>query len=286
MQCGLSRWRQQHQPLQESPDSGVGVQGLGVQGLGVQGLGVRGVGVRAALRKRLPLGRVDDNAEPTPSAGISNKPGALHSLGRSARNTWGNVSQRLQKRRQSRGEFLVITPSKSQTPRGRPSGSASTRRSSPRTPVCGGLRGSPPSRKPTPTGSKATRSDVALLLGKGGLPLRRSVRSAALKSPYGSPRGTIRQRQFDRDLESVSFGIGQLQRLSQVFDDAITKEERARAIENYHRIMSENVQVSKVRAGKLSSSSVRRTTIRLRSALGSWADEALASVAERRRELN
>ncbi|XP_055514092.1 protein PIMREG-like isoform X1 [Leucoraja erinacea] len=279
MECGLSRWRQrqQHRPLQESGDRGVGVAGRRCRGLG------------AALRTRLPLGRVDDNAEPSParhSDGSSNKPGALHSLGRSARNTWGNVSQRLQKRRQGRGEFLVVTPSKPQTPRGRRCGPASRRRSSPRTPVGGGLRFSPPSGTPTPTGSKAKWSDVALLLGTDGLPLRRSVRAASLKSPYGSPRGTNRQRQFDRDLESVSFGIGQLQRLSHVFDETIAKEERARAVENYRRVMSENVQVSEIRARKLSSSSVRRTTIRLRSALSSLADEALANVAERRRERN
>ncbi|XP_051891295.1 protein PIMREG-like isoform X2 [Pristis pectinata] len=222
MESVVTSWRRrQHQLLQEEGDSPAADVLRKKPSSGPLNA------LRMSLRKRLPLGQVDFNAEHTPSwesLELSKKPTAMQALGRTARNTWGNVSQKLQKRRQSRSEFLVITPSKSQTPR---SGSASKKRTPPRTPRGRewGYRCTPPSGKPTPGSSKTKWREVAHLLGKDGLPLRRSVRSAALKSPYGSPRVISRQRQFDQDLESVSFGIGQLKRLSQVFDEAITKEE-------------------------------------------------------------
>ncbi|NWW55632.1 PIMRE protein, partial [Ifrita kowaldi] len=52
---------------------------------------------------------------------------------------------------------------------------------------------------------------------------RRSRRAAALKSPYSSP--SSRKIEFDCELELVSSGICQLERISQAFDDAIVKEE-------------------------------------------------------------
>ncbi|XP_078082068.1 protein PIMREG isoform X2 [Mustelus asterias] len=183
--------------------------------------------IRMSLRKRLPLRQVDFNIDHTPTweslEGIGKKPNPLQSLGRTARNTWGNVSQKLQKRRQSRSDCLVVTPSKPQTPQRRKSGSASKKITPPRTPVSRERR-----NRCTPSSVNRTPKwrEAAHLSGKDGLPLRRSVRSASLKSPYASPTTAInRRRQFARDLETVSFGIGQLKRMSQVFDEAITKEE-------------------------------------------------------------
>ncbi|XP_072909566.1 protein PIMREG-like isoform X2 [Hemitrygon akajei] len=225
MESMVTGWRRQQQPLQEeddSPQADVLRRKPSSSSLNA---------LRMSLRKRLPLKQVDFNVDHTPtweSLELAKKPTAIQALGRTARNTWGNVSQKLQKRRQSRSEFLVVTPSKTETPQ--TPGSGSKKRTPRRTPRSreGRLRGTPPSGKRTPGRSKASWREVGPpgQLGKDGLPLRRSIRSAALKSPYGTPRAISRQRQFDRDLESVSFGIGQLKRLSQVFDEAITKEER------------------------------------------------------------
>ncbi|XP_060704013.1 protein PIMREG-like isoform X2 [Hemiscyllium ocellatum] len=215
----MTTWRKQHQILQEEGDSPPA--DLFREMSSSSSLNT----IRMSLRKRLPLGQMDFNIDHTPSwesLELSKKPNALQSIGRTARNTWGNVSQKLQKKRQSRSESLVITPSKSQTPqrcsrvsaskKGTPSKSHSSRK--------GRTSATPSSVNHTPKWR-----EVARLLDQDGLPLRRSVRSAALKSPYASPTGISRRRQFDCDLESVSFGIRRLKRLSQVFDEAITKEE-------------------------------------------------------------
>ncbi|XP_069766800.1 protein PIMREG-like isoform X2 [Narcine bancroftii] len=223
MEAAFTSWRRRryHQPLQEeegdSPAAGVLRKKPSSSSLNT---------LRRSLRKRLPLQRVDFNSDHTPTWD-SLKPGALQTLGRSARNTWGSVARKLDKRRQSRSDFLVITPSKSATPRPRASGSATMKRTSPRTPRGRewGPHHTPPSGKPNSRNSKAQWKEDAHLLDKDVLPLRRSVRSATLRSPYGSPRRIIRQRQFDRDLESVSFGIGQLKRLSQDFEKTVPKGE-------------------------------------------------------------
>ncbi|XP_067866074.1 protein PIMREG-like isoform X2 [Heterodontus francisci] len=220
MERAIPSWRKQHQILQEeggSPAADVFRKMPSSSSLNT---------IRMSLRKRLPLRQVDFNIDLTPSwesLELRKKPNTLQTLGRTARNTWGNVSQKLQKRRQSRSDCLVITPSKPQTPRRHRSGSASKKNTPPRTPRSreGRIRSTPS----TPRSAKGKWREVAHLFSKDGLPLRRSVRSAALKSPYASPTGISRRRQFDQDLESVSFGIGQLKRLSQVFDEAITKEE-------------------------------------------------------------
>ncbi|XP_067864327.1 protein PIMREG-like isoform X2 [Heptranchias perlo] len=224
MEAVITGWRKQHQILQEegdSPAADVFRRMPSSSSLNT---------IRMSLRKRLPLKQVDFNIDHTPSwesLELRKKPSAMQTLGRTARNTWGNVSQKLQKRRQSRSECLVITPSKPQTPPRRRSGLASKKSTPPRTPRSreGRIRNTPSSGKRTPRSPKGKWREVAHLFGKDGLPLRRSIRSAAMKSPYASPTGINRRRQFDRDLESVSFGIGQLKRLSQVFDEAITKEE-------------------------------------------------------------
>ncbi|XP_072325639.1 protein PIMREG-like isoform X2 [Scyliorhinus torazame] len=278
----LTGWRRPHRILQEEGDSPAADLFRKMPSSGSLNT------LRMSLRRRLPLGQVDFNIDHTPSweslEALSNKPSALQSLGRTARNTWGSVSQKLQKRRQSRNDCLVVTPSKPQARRRYKSGSASKKSTPPRTPRSreGRNRSSTSSVSHTPEEREASR-----LFGKDGLPLRRSIRSAALKSPYASPTtGISRRRQFARDLESVSFGIRQLKRMSHVFDEAITKEERKQAIENYHHIMSENMRLSKIQAQKLLTSSVRRKAKRLCSTVGSWADEALASIAERGKDLN
>ncbi|XP_041053696.1 protein PIMREG-like [Carcharodon carcharias] len=214
----VTGWRKPHQVLQEegdSPAADVFREMPSSSSLN---------SLRMSLRRRLPLGPVDGNVHHTPSwesLELSKKASAWRSFGRSARSTWGSVSQKLQKRRQSRSDFLVATPSKPQTPQGCRSGSA-TKKCTPRTP-----RSREGRTCSTPSGVNHSPRwrEGAHLFGKDGLPLRRSVRSAAFKSPYASPAGLSGRRQFARDLESVSFGIRQLKRLSQVFDEAITKEE-------------------------------------------------------------
>ncbi|XP_060704012.1 protein PIMREG-like isoform X1 [Hemiscyllium ocellatum] len=276
----MTTWRKQHQILQEEGDSPPA--DLFREMSSSSSLNT----IRMSLRKRLPLGQMDFNIDHTPSwesLELSKKPNALQSIGRTARNTWGNVSQKLQKKRQSRSESLVITPSKSQTPqrcsrvsaskKGTPSKSHSSRK--------GRTSATPSSVNHTPKWR-----EVARLLDQDGLPLRRSVRSAALKSPYASPTGISRRRQFDCDLESVSFGIRRLKRLSQVFDEAITKEERKQTIENYHHIMSENMRLSKIQGQKMLASSFRRKAKRLRFTISRWADVALSSIAEQGKSLN
>ncbi|XP_072325641.1 protein PIMREG-like isoform X4 [Scyliorhinus torazame] len=217
----LTGWRRPHRILQEEGDSPAADLFRKMPSSGSLNT------LRMSLRRRLPLGQVDFNIDHTPSweslEALSNKPSALQSLGRTARNTWGSVSQKLQKRRQSRNDCLVVTPSKPQARRRYKSGSASKKSTPPRTPRSreGRNRSSTSSVSHTPEEREASR-----LFGKDGLPLRRSIRSAALKSPYASPTtGISRRRQFARDLESVSFGIRQLKRMSHVFDEAITKEE-------------------------------------------------------------
>uniref|UniRef100_UPI00398EB33A protein PIMREG-like n=1 Tax=Pristiophorus japonicus TaxID=55135 RepID=UPI00398EB33A len=285
MEAAITGWRKPHHILQEEGDSPAAHVFRKMPASSSLNT------IRMSLRKRLPLKQVDFNIDDTPSwesLELRKKPNAMQSLGRTARNTWGNVSQKLQKRRQSRSDCLVITPSKPQTPQRCRSVSAAKKSTPPKTPLGreGRIRSTPSSGKRTPRSPKGKWREVAHLFGKDGLPLRRSVRSAALKSPYASPTGMSRRRQFDLDLESVSFGIGQLKRLSQVFDEAITKEERARAIENYHHIMSENLRMSKIQARKWLSSSVRRKAKRLCSTVSNWTDEALASVAERGKDWN
>ncbi|XP_048412799.1 protein PIMREG-like isoform X1 [Stegostoma tigrinum] len=276
----MTSWRKHHQILQEEGDSPPA--DLFREMSSSSSLNT----IRMSLRKRLPLGQVDFNIDHTPtweSLELTKKPNALQTIGRTARNTWGNVSLKLQKRRQSRNECLVITPSKAQTPRRRSKASASKKGTPSRSRYSreGRTNTTPSSMTHTPKWT-----DVARLLNQDGLPLRRSVRSAALKSPYASPTGISRTRQFDRDLESVSFGIRQLKCLSQVFDEAITKEERKLAIENYRYIMSENMHLSKIQAQKMLASSIRIKAKKLRSTINSWADEALSSIAEQRKGLN
>uniref|UniRef100_A0A4W3KD76 Uncharacterized protein n=1 Tax=Callorhinchus milii TaxID=7868 RepID=A0A4W3KD76_CALMI len=63
--------------------------------------------------------------------------------------------------------------------------------------------------------SLVRRACVCVCVGWGG-GLRR----------FSSPVTLCARRQFERDLDSVAHGIGQLKRLSHVFDEAIAKEER------------------------------------------------------------
>uniref|UniRef100_A0A8C4YPM1 PICALM interacting mitotic regulator n=1 Tax=Gopherus evgoodei TaxID=1825980 RepID=A0A8C4YPM1_9SAUR len=148
--------------------------------------------------------------------------------------------QKIKKSCQNRPQSLVISPAKA--PARRSGITCSAKRStSPRTPsrknrlatpLCGPTC-TPRSSRRASLSSRSAKSLVgkewrsfSYWLGKEAVPLRRSRRAAALKSPYSSPMPASRKREFDCELESVSLGIRRLKRLSQVFDDVIEREER------------------------------------------------------------
>ncbi|KAL7987069.1 hypothetical protein Chor_005988 [Crotalus horridus] len=106
---------------------------------------------------------------------------------------------------------------------------------------------------------------------KNLLPLRRSMRAAALRSPYGSPVSLAVRRQLDCDLELVSTGIRQLKRLSHAFNDIIVQEERDQAILNYYEIMAQNIRTMQLRSGSLAHC-FRRQARRVRWTCSSWAE--------------
>ncbi|XP_078535454.1 protein PIMREG isoform X3 [Lissotriton helveticus] len=208
--------------------------------------------IRMSLRKRMPLKPVQVNISENPtweSLEFKEKQRPLQTMRRTAKNAFGNVSQKIQKNCQSQSKYLVASPIKAKTVGQRRSvtGSGAKQSSSPQTPC---RRSSKTATATTPksaskstpkcnkrisqSGSAKKRSNserkewrsLAHWVGKDGLSLRRSMRTAALKSPYSSPTAVSRRRQFDNDLETVSTGIRQLRRLSQVFDEVIDRDER------------------------------------------------------------
>lgn len=253
--------------------------------------------LRMSLRKRMPLKQVEMNFGEHPtweSLEAKEKHQTFRAITRSAKNAFGTVSQKLQKSCQSHTQCLVTSPAKAPARRSVIPSSAK-RSTSPRTPhrktrlatvttPPSGPRCTPRSSKRASLSSRSAKSLVekerrsfAHWLGKDAVPLRRSRRAAALKSPYSSPLPASRKREFDCELESVSMGIRQLSRLSQVFDDVIVREEREHAISNYQHLMAQNLR-SVHRSRKLSQPSFRRHVKRLQRAVGTWTEMALASI--------
>ncbi|KAG8122838.1 hypothetical protein E2320_018316 [Naja naja] len=119
--------------------------------------------------------------------------------------------------------------------------------------------------------SPSNKKSGSCLRKKSLLPLRRSMRAAALRSPYGSPVSLAVRRQLDCDLELVSTGIRQLKRLSHAFNDIIVQEERDQAILNYYEIMAQNIRAVQLQSGSLAQC-FRGQARRIQWTCSSWAD--------------
>ncbi|KAM8975065.1 protein PIMREG [Pelodytes ibericus] len=244
--------------------------------------------LRMSLRKRMPLKQVEVNLNAIPDWDLvarKEKTHTLQAMTVTAKNMFGTMSQKLKKTRQHKNQYLLATPDrlKSSRRQSRTPGSGG-KRSTPRTSQWRILEDASPrsritpksSRKASPRARRTMSSQwrsFSNVVGKDGLNLRRSVRAAALKSPYSSPATLIRQRKFDKDLDTVSTGIRQLKRLSRVFDDAILKEERKEAILNYHNLMASNLRY--LRHPWLSG---RRRSRRCPPTLGGLTEMALTSI--------
>uniref|UniRef100_A0A8C0J1X4 PICALM interacting mitotic regulator n=1 Tax=Chelonoidis abingdonii TaxID=106734 RepID=A0A8C0J1X4_CHEAB len=180
--------------------------------------------LRMSLRKRMPLKQVEMNLSENPtweSLEAKEKRQSFRAITRTAKNAFGTVSQsfmcwdfvelahcrqqfvipdmsalqKIQKSCRNRPQSLVISPAKAPARRSGIACSAKKRSTSPRT----------PSRKNSRRASLSSRSAKSLVgkerrsfsywLGKEAVPLRRSRRAAALKSPYSSPMPSSRKRQ-------------------------------------------------------------------------------------------
>ncbi|XP_019401093.1 PREDICTED: protein FAM64A isoform X1 [Crocodylus porosus] len=248
-----------------------------------------------SLRKRMPLKQVELNLHENPtweSLEAKEKQQTFRAITRTARNAFGTVSQKIQKSCQNPMQPLVTSPARAPARSSSGSSSAKKRSTPPQTPrrkngfsrtaaPASGPRSTPRSSKRASLSSGSARNfqvkewrSVSNWLGKDALPLRRSRRAAALKSPYSSPPSATGKRQaFECELELVSTGIRQLKRLSQVFDDAIVRQERKQAISNYHHLMAQNLK-SLHHSRKLSQS-FRRRMKRLHQAIGTRTEMAL-----------
>ncbi|KAI7796091.1 hypothetical protein IRJ41_013969 [Triplophysa rosa] len=234
--------------------------------------------LRMSLRKRLPLkpmqptANISDN--PTwESLQTNQKANVVLKMTRRAKNSIGDVYQRFQKSRQSRGECLVMTPGRasdveegdSQTPK----------RSAARTTIT-------PRRTPRSTSKRGAQtpgaSDSAVRTVKSRGTRRQLVRMAALRSPFASPNTMNRRRQFDDELDSVSNGLQRLKRLSQAFDDAIGRDDRIQAVEHYKTVMTIGYSSTKHNVSRgLTRASIRKQTKRVQQAVSSWTDAALSN---------
>ncbi|XP_043910190.1 protein PIMREG [Protopterus annectens] len=253
---------------------------------------------RMSLRKRLPLKAVEINIDENPSwesLELKKKEGAVQTVSRTAKNAFGTVSQKVQKRCQSSNKHLMTTPTKGRAPR-RHSGMTAAKKSIPActpqktdgsvsattTPIA--------NSKQTPASSKRRshwsgtrnkhldsdqkqRKSLSAWVGNGTSSVRRSVRATALRSPYASP-APLKGRLFDKDLETVSTGIRQLKRLSQAFDYVIVKDEREQAIANYHHLMTRNLQ-SATQYRKVCRLTLRRSTRKIQKAVHTWTNKKL-----------
>ncbi|XP_069083097.1 protein PIMREG isoform X1 [Pleurodeles waltl] len=260
--------------------------------------------LRMSLRKRMPLKPVQVNISENPtweSLEFKDKQRPFQTMRRTAKNAFGNVSQKMQKTCQSQSKYLVASPVKGKTvgPRKSVTSSGEKQSSSPQTPCRRSSkaisattpksvsRSTPKTNNRVSPQSGSTKKQnnserkewrsFSRWVGKDGLSLRRSTRTAALKSPYSSPTPVSRRRQFDRDLETVSTGIRQLRRLSQVFDEVIDRDEREEAIAHDHRLMARNVQYLQ-RSRTLSRRSLRKGAKRLGRTVGTWTELALNSI--------
>ncbi|OCT94272.1 hypothetical protein XELAEV_18011940mg [Xenopus laevis] len=208
--------------------------------------------LRMTLRKRMPLKEVKTNINTMPNwdnVPAMKKQRSLQSMTVTAKSVFGAMTQKITKTRQTKTPYLLAspeqvkaskrqnrtpgsgkkgnTPRKSNTPKKRGTPRRSHHRL--RDDASPSVQFTPKSSKISPHSSRRPSSSqwksFSNLVGKDKLPLRRSSRAAALRSPYSSPVAVITRRQFDKDLEAISTGIRQLKRLSRVFDDAILKEE-------------------------------------------------------------
>ncbi|XP_074870035.1 protein PIMREG [Carettochelys insculpta] len=250
--------------------------------------------LRMSLRKRMPLKQVELNLHETPTwecLEAEEKPQPFQAITRSAKNAFGTVSQRIQKSCRNPRQSLLASPGKASAKRNGVLSSAKKRSISPRTPrrksrlattttPPSGPRSIPGSSKRTSLSPRSAKKDWRILaswFGREVVPLRRSRRAAALASPYASPLPASSKREFDCELESVSVGIRRLKRLSQVFDDVITREEREQAISNYQHLMAKNLR--SVHRCRKPSQPFRQPVKRLQHAVGTWTEMALASIS-------
>ncbi|KAK7143816.1 hypothetical protein R3I93_014850 [Phoxinus phoxinus] len=242
--------------------------------------------LRMSLRKRLPLKPVQSNVNisenPTwESLQMNQKTSVVRKMTRSAKNSIGNVCQKFQRSRQPRQECLVMTPGRtsggeecdctgaSQTPKRSAARATITPRRTPRS-----------TSKRTPRGActpDASARAVRTVKTRGTR--RQLVRMAALRSPFASPNTMTSRRQFDEDLDSVSKGLGRLKRLSQAFDDAIWKDDRVQALENYKGVMSKSYSTTKSNISRgLNRASIRKQTRRIQRSVSSWTDVAMSNI--------
>ncbi|XP_067279352.1 protein PIMREG-like [Pseudorasbora parva] len=242
--------------------------------------------LRMSLRKRLPLKPVQSNVNisenPTwESLQMNQKASVVRKMTRSAKNSIGNVCQKFQRSRQPRQECLVMTPGRtsdgeerdcfgiSQTPKRSAARTTITPRRTPRS-----------SNKRTPRGAcTPDTSDSAVRTVKTRGTRRQLVRMAALRSPFASPNTMNSRRQFDEDLDCVSKGLRRLKRLSQAFDDAIGKDDRVQALENYKAAMSKGFSSTKSNVSRgLNRASIRKQTRSIQQSVRSWTDVAMSNV--------
>ncbi|XP_038014031.1 protein PIMREG isoform X2 [Motacilla alba alba] len=194
--------------------------------------------IRMSLRKRVPLKQVELNFHTTPtreSLEPRQRCQTLQTIKKRAKYAFGTVSQKIRKSCQSPVRSMVTFPAESIS-RSCVTSSTKKRTATPRTPSYKNItpaassKGTPRSSKrallgPTRVSEHRELRGFSSLLGKNVVSLRRSRRAAALKSPYSSPAPSSRKIEFDHELELVSSGICQLNRISQAFDDAMVKEE-------------------------------------------------------------
>ncbi|XP_048839556.1 uncharacterized protein LOC125712958 [Brienomyrus brachyistius] len=238
--------------------------------------------LRSSLRTRLPLRPMESQASAPPTLELAPHPGhKLRLLTRSARNSIGGAYQKLQRRCSARDEFLVASPG--QTPEDeenegpalrcdrahctarRPSAAITPTRNKPCTPQS--------------AGRKTCGGKVPGVTLRAGGSRRQLVRVAALKSPFASPNTLSRRRQFDMDLESVSAGLRRLKNLSLALDDVIGRDERAQAIENYHRVMVGGYKAARGHPPRrLTRASIRCKTKRIQEIVHSWTDVAVSKI--------
>ncbi|KAJ6655695.1 hypothetical protein lerEdw1_004748 [Lerista edwardsae] len=240
--------------------------------------------LRMSLRKRMPLKEVEINFSENPtweSLQAKEKSQHLRALTRMATGVLGTVSQKIQRSCHGPARSLAT----SLTSVGNPGCSSKPQSSSPRTPrhkskkLSAALTPTSATRILSPSGRRSSMQPVSHQRKRETLPLRRSRRAAALRSPYRSPASAGHRRQvgllvtqLDCDLELVSTGIRQLKRLSRAFNDIIVQEERDQAITNYYQVMARNFQSARLQSRKLSRSPLKRRAARLQRTLGGWAD--------------
>ncbi|XP_035417012.1 protein PIMREG isoform X2 [Cygnus atratus] len=237
--------------------------------------------IRMSLRKRIPLKQVELNFHETPtweSMEARGKCQTLQSITRTARNAFGMVSQKIQKTRQNPIHSTVAFPDGSVGRRSHATSFSRKRSTMPQTPChnknsvtpAASSMGTPRSSKrallgPTRVSEHREWRGFPSWHGEDAVPLRRSRRAAALKSPYSSPAPASRMTEFECELELVSSGIRRLKHLSQALDDGIVQEERQHAISNYYCLMAQNLQ--SVHQSQKSSQAIRRQAKKL---LSSW----------------